>query len=414
MTDVPVTNWAKSFRYSFRDVLAPSSIDELRSMVARAPRLKVLGSRHSFNAIADGDLVLLPAGMPLDPVISSDRSSVTIAGHATYGDLATFLAGHDLAVHNLASLPHISIAGAIATATHGSGSWNGNLATAVSALEFVLGDGSLKTIRRGEADFDGAVVHLGALGVLSRVTLDVRPSFDIAQTVYEGLSLDDLTGNLDAILNGGYSVSIFTTWRDDSAQIWVKDKVSSADLPATLHGATRSSLKRHPIIAMDPTSCTEQLSVPGRWSDRLPHFKMGFMPSNGDEIQSELHVPRAHGAAAVEALARIRETFAPVLMVNEMRAVAADQLWLSPQYQRETLSLHFTWIRDAAAVNEAVRHVEEALAPFDPRPHWGKVFVDPKAGSRYPRFADFRNLRYRMDPSGKFSNPWLESALASG
>jgi len=411
MTDVPVSNWSKSFRYSFRDAIAPTSIDALRSMVAETPRLKVLGSRHSFNAISDGDVALLLGSLPLEPVLSDDRASVTIAGHATYGDLATFLAGHDLAVHNLASLPHISIAGAIATATHGSGSRNGNLATAVSTLEFVLADGSIRTIRRGDADFDGAVIHLGALGVVSRVTLDIQPSFDIAQTIYEGLRLAPLCDNLDTILDGGYSVSVFTTWRGGSAQIWVKDKASSSAIPTTLHGTTRATVKRHPILGMDPVNATDQLSVAGRWSDRLAHFKMGFTPSNGDEIQSEFHVDRRHGPAAIEALARASNRFAPVLQVNELRAVAADGLWLSPQYQRDTLSLHFTWISDAQAVDDAVRHVEEALAPFDPRPHWGKVFVDAKAGSRFPRLADFLDLRERMDPTGKFSNRWLESAL---
>lgn len=412
MADIPATNWSKSFRYSFRDALAPASIDELRSSVAKTPRLKVLGSRHSFNAISDGDVALLLGAIPLDPVISDDRARVTIAGHATYGDLATFLAGHDLAVHNLASLPHISIAGAVATATHGSGSKNGNLATAVAALEFVLADGSIEIIRRGDPDFDGAVVHLGALGVVSRVTLDVQPGFDIAQTIYEGLRLAPLCDNLDAILDGGYSVSVFTTWRGDSAQIWVKDRPSSSAIPTTLHGTTLATVKRHPILEMDPVNATDQLSVAGRWSDRLAHFKMGFTPSNGDEIQSEFHVDRRHGPAAIEALARARDKFAPILQVNELRAVAADQLWLSPQYQRDTLSMHFTWISDAEAVNNAVRHVEEALAPYDPRPHWGKVFVDPKAGSRFPRLGDFRRLRDRMDPWGKFSNRWLESVLA--
>lgn len=411
MTDIPATNWSKSYRYSFRDALAPASVDELKSMVAKTPRLKVLGSRHSFNAISDGDVALLLNRIPLDPVIADDRSSLTIAGHATYGDLATFLAGHGLAVHNLASLPHISIAGAIATATHGSGSRNGNLATAVSALEFVLADGSTQTIRRGEPEFDGVVVHLGALGVVSRVRLDLQPSFDIAQTVYEDLRQTALCDNLDAIMDGGYSVSVFTTWRGDSAQIWIKERASSAAVPASLHGTTLATVKRHPILEMDPVNATDQLSVAGAWSDRLPHFKMGFTPSNGDEIQSEFHVARQHGAAAIEALARVRDRFAPVLQVNEMRAVAADQLWLSPQYLRDTLSLHFTWISDEAAVKAAVRHVEETLAPFDPRPHWGKVFSNPTAAKRYPRLSDFRRLRKQMDPSGKFTNRWLEDTI---
>jgi xylitol oxidase len=407
MTDIPSTNWAKSFRYSFRDCLYPTTVEDLRAQVAAASNVKVLGSRHSFNALPDGDVAIVLSAIPLDPQVSEDRKSVTIAGHATYGELAEFLAGHNLAIHNLASLPHISIAGAIATATHGSGARNGNLGTGISALEFVTADGSVNTVRRGEADFDGMVVHLGALGVVSRVTLDVQPTYDIAQTVYEGLSEAEMVANLDAILNGGYSVSIFKTWKDRDAQIWVKDKVYGSIAPS-LFGTRLATVKRHPILAMDPVNTTEQLSAPGPWSDRLAHFKLGFTPSNGDEIQSEYHLPRAHGPAAAEAMIAIRDKIAPAIQVTEFRTVAADTLWLSPQYQRDTLSIHFTWLRDEAAVNEAVRHLEEALAPLDALPHWGKVFKPAHVGGRYAKLADFRAIRDRMDPTGKFSNPWLE------
>lgn len=410
MMDIPSTNWAKSFRYSFRDCLFPSSVDELAALVAASPRIKVLGSRHSFNAIADGDIAMILNDIALDPHVSDDRRCVSIAGHATYGDLARFLAGHGLAVHNLASLPHISIAGAIATATHGSGAGNGNLATAVSGLEFVTADGSTQRARRGEPDFDGMVVHLGALGVVSRVTLDVRPAFNIIQNVYEGLRESSLISNLDAILDSGYSVSIFKTWRDTDAQIWVKD-TGSEGISGALHDARLATVKRHPILDMDPVNATDQLSVPGLWSDRLPHFKMGFTPSNGGEIQSEFHVPRAHGAQAVEALMRIRDRFASVIQVTEFRAVAADALWLSPQYMRDTLSMHFTWVPDRNGVNTAVRHVEDALAPFDALPHWGKVFSPGHVGARYPRLAEFLYIRDRLDPMGKFSNPWLDEVV---
>ncbi|MBX9457716.1 MAG: FAD-binding protein [Rhizobium sp.] len=411
MTGMPQTNWAKSYGYHFRDCTVPSSLDEVRSVVAGSARIKALGSRHSFNPIADGEKALILDSLPLDPRLSDDRRSASIAGHATYGDLSRFLASHDLAVHNLASLPHISIAGAIATATHGSGSGHGNLATAVSALEFVAADGSIVKVRRGDPDFEGMVVHLGVLGIVTRVTLDVLPAFEITQTVYEGLTTRSLCDNLDAILDGGYSVSAFTTWRDDSAQIWVKDTPSIEPVPGTLHGATRATLKRHPILGMDPVNATDQFSVAGAWSDRLPHFKMGFTPSNGDEIQSEFHVPRRHGAAAILALAKIRDQLAPMVQVNEFRAVAADDLWMSPQYERDTLSLHFTWLPDEAGVKAAVHHVEEALAPFEPLPHWGKVFSPAPVGAHYAKLAQFEQLRRRLDPTGKFSNPWIEEIV---
>ena len=411
MMDIPSTNWAKSYRYHFRDCASPASMDALRADVAAAPRLKVLGSRHSFNAIADGDVAMILGRMPLDPQISDDRHSVSVAGHATYGDLAKFLAGHGLAVHNLASLPHISIAGAIATATHGSGSGNGNLGTAVSGLQFVLADGSMIDVRRGDADFDGMVVHLGALGVVTRVTLDVRPAFDVSQSVYEGLEWSALLDNLDAIMDAAYSVSIFTTWKDAGNHVWVKDMASVSSVPGELHGAMPATVKRHPILEMDPANATDQLSVPGPWSDRLPHFKMGFTPSNGDEIQSEFHVPRKLGAAAIEALFKVRETFAPLVQTSEFRTVAADGLYLSPQYKRDTLSMHFTWISDQDGVNTAVRHVEDALAPFEALPHWGKVFSPAKVGDRYPMLEHFAAIRDRLDPTRKFSNAWLEEVV---
>ncbi|MDQ0322713.1 xylitol oxidase [Pararhizobium capsulatum DSM 1112] len=413
MTQIPRTNWSKSYHYGFRDCLMPFSREELQSTVATASRLKVLGSRHSFNAIADGDVAIVLGHMPLDPVIEADGGQVSIAGHATYGDLAAFLANHKLAVHNLASLPHISIAGAIATATHGSGDGNGNLATAVSGLEIVTADGKLLTTKRGDPDFDGMVVHLGALGVVTRVTLDTQPAFEVSQSVYEGLGWAALLDNLDAIMATGYSVSVFTAWGDTAGQVWVKSAEPSKPLPDEIFGATLAAVKRHPISGVDPENATDQLGARGLWSDRLSHFKMGFTPSNGDEIQSEFHVPRHHAAAAIEAVASIRKSFAHLAQVAEFRTVAADALWLSPQYKRDTLSMHFTWVRDQVAVETAVRLIEDALAPFDALPHWGKVFSRTPMGGRYPMIARFKQLRERLDPSGKFSNPWLEDVVFS-
>lgn len=409
MTDFPRTNWSKTFRYGFRESLHPSSIEELQSQVAGARRVKVLASRHSFNGIVDGECAMILADIPLEPRIEAD-GRVSIAGHATYGELALFLRGHGLALHNLASLPHISIAGAIATATHGSGIRNANLAAGVHALSFVAADGRLIDVRRGDADFEGMVVHLGALGVVARVTLDVQPAFQVAQTVYEGLGWDALLDDFEGVMGCGYSVSVFTNWGERAGQVWVKG-LEAEPAPVALHDSVRASVKRHPLVAMDPVNVTDQLGVPGSWEDRLPHFKMGFTPSSGDEIQSEFHVPFASAAAAIRALLAIRERFAHLVQVVEFRAVAADTLWLSPQYRCDTLSIHFTWFVDGAAVDKAVISVEEALAPFDALPHWGKVFSLEHVGARYAKLADFSRLRDQLDPDRKFSNAWLEQVV---
>ncbi len=411
MRQVPAANWAESFHYSFRDCVYPSSVEDVRDVVARSQTIKALGSRHSFNAIADGQVAMSLAEMPTKPLIERDGTQVSVGGHCTYGELALFLHDHRLAVHNLASLPHISIAGAIATATHGSGNLNGNLATAVSGLEFVAGDGSLVTVKRGDADFAGMVVHLGALGIVTRVTLDVQPEFQVAQCVYDGLAWDKLVENLDEITGAAYSVSVFTQWGEQAGSIWLKRAGAGDDWPAAIHGAVRAQVKRHPISGLDAQNATDQLGEYGRWSDRLPHFKMGFLPSSGEEIQSEYHVPKEYGAAAVEALLSVRNRFAHLVQAGEIRTVAADQLWLSPQYQRDTVSFHFTWVRDQDAVNAAVRHIEDVLAPLQALPHWGKVFTRSHIGASYERLADFARIRNRMDPERKFSNPWLEDVV---
>lgn len=411
MEHVPAANWAESFHYSFRDCLRPASAEEVSAIVARSTAIKTLGSRHSFNAIVDGDIALSLTGLPIDAVISDDRKQVSVGAHCTYGDLALFLHEHNLAIHNLASLPHISIAGAIATATHGSGDRNGNLATAVSGMEIVTGDGSVVTVRRGDPDFAGMVVHLGALGVVTRVTLDVQPEFEVAQTVYDGLPWEALLANLDEITSSAYSVSVFTQWRDIAGSLWLKSTDTSREPAVIVHGARRADVKRHPLSGLDARNATDQLGVFGRWSDRLPHFKMGFTPSNGEEIQSEFHIPRRHAVAAIEALLSVRESFAHLAQAGEFRTVAADDLWMSPQYGNDTLSVHFTWVRDQKAVEAAVGHIEEALSPFEVLPHWGKVFTRRHIGAHYERLANFARLRERMDPERKFSNPWLEEVV---
>jgi alditol oxidase len=319
------------------------------------------------------------------------------------------LARERVALHNLPSLPHIAVGGSIATATHGSGDANGNLATAVAALELVTSSGDVFTVCRGDADFEGVVVGLGAAGAVTRVTLDVEPAYDISQYVLEGLSWEALSQRFDAIFASGDSVSLFTRWGAAIDQVWVKRR-APADAPAEIFGARAAATERHPIAGMDPVNCTAQLGRPGPWSDRLPHFRMGFTPSAGEEIQSEYHVARSDGPAAIEALCGLGGAIGPLLFVSEIRTVAADRLWMSPQYGRDSVALHFTWRRDQPAVERVLESVEAALAPFAARPHWGKLFLADAAtiGRLYERRGDFVTLLERMDPRGAFRNAWLQ------
>jgi xylitol oxidase len=396
-------NWAGNYEYRARTVHRPASVEELQEIVAGAARIRALGSRHSFTDIGDSDELVALDGLPRE--IEVGDGTVTVPGHLRYGDVAEALKPEGLALHNLGSLPHISVAGAIATATHGSGT--PNLATAVAALELVTSDGELVAARRGDDDFDGMVVSLGALGVVTRVTLDVEPAYEIRQRVFEGLPWDAVPD----VFGAGYSVSVFTLWGETADQVWVK---SRGEPPAELPGARPAEADVHPL-GLDPVHATRQLGVPGAWSDRLPHFRMEFTPSAGEEIQSEYLVPRERAAAAIDAVRRLGDALRPALQIAEIRTVAADELWLSPQYGRDTIGLHFTWRREPETVTRLAGALEVALAPFDARPHWGKVFLAGAAtiADRYERLPDFRQLAERLDPRGAFRNDWLERHVLS-
>jgi xylitol oxidase len=363
-------------------------------------------------ADTDGDLISL-ASMPRVASVSADRRSVRIDGGIRYGELAPLLQKQGLALHNTASLPHISVAGAIATATHGSGVRNANLATAVSSIELVRGDGSLVTLGREDPDFAGIVVHLGALGVITALTLDVQPTFDVRQYVYDNVPRASIEQHLPAMLADGYSVSLFTDWTGlDANMAWVK-RLADDPMSGDWFGAHPADGPRHPVPGMPAANSTEQGGVPGPWHARLPHFRMEFTPSSGEELQSEYHVARSDALAAIDAIAAIRSQIAPVLQVCEIRTIAADSFWLSPNYERDSLALHFTWIADTDAVLPVVGAIEAQLAPLAARPHWGKVFTTAPASLRtlFPRLADFKSLAAGFDPAGTFRNPWLDEIL---
>lgn len=411
------TNWSGNYAYRAHALHRPQTLEELQELVAAAPAVRALGSRHSFTSIADSDqLVALDA---LDATIEIDSASqaVSVPGHTTYAALAEELNRHGQALHSMASLPHISVAGAIATATHGSGDHKGNLATAVRSMEMVGPAGELVSVAEGDSDFDGIVVGLGALGVVTRVTLAVQPFFEMRQRVFEGVRWERLLEGLEQIFAAGESVSVFHLCGPTTEQVWVKrrDDESGAvdgDL-AELLGVAPATAPLHPVLGADPVNCTEQLGVSGPWSERLPHFRSGFTPSSGEELQSEFFVARADAVAAIEAVRGLADAIVPHLLVSELRTIAGDSLWLSPQQGRETLALHFTWRRRPREVEAVVAQIEAALAPFDARPHWGKVFTAEAAALAllYPRMGDFRSLRERMDPDGRFVNEWLRQRV---
>ena len=416
MTPEARKNWAGNYTYGAKQLHQPQSTAEVQALVKDLASQKALGSRHCFNNIADSPLNQIST-QNLNRLIEVNGAgqTVTVESGARYGDFVSNLHEQGFALHNLASLPHISVAGACATGTHGSGIGNGNLATAVKGMELVTPDGSLIEISESQdVDlFQATTVGLGAFGIVTKVTLATQPTFDMRQDVFQNLPLSSFADNFNEIIASGYSVSFFTDWMDELiSQIWIKRRLDEEvlDLGEEHYGATAASKDLHPITALSAENCTAQMGSTGPWWDRLPHFKMGFTPSSGEELQAEYFVPIEHAVDAVLALEKKKELIYPQLFISELRVIAADNFWMSPCYQQDSLAIHFTWKPNWPEVRKLLPMIEQELAPYNVRPHWGKLFtLDPSVlKSRYPKFEDFVALARQYDPQRKFRNAYLD------
>ncbi len=415
-TDVGTT-WAGTHAFQARRLYLPRTVSEAAQVVASLERVRVVGTRHSFNDIADGEMMISLSNIEPGFELDNDARTVSVNGGTRYGELASWLEARGFALQNMGSLPHISIAGANATGTHGSGDSNGVLATAIRAIEMITAQGDITRFDHTHADFHGLMPSVGALGVVARLTLDVEPTYDVRQDVYRNLGWDIALAELDAIMASGYSVSLFTGWNNDSiSRVLVKTRVADGkSAPETLFGA-QIMRQGDPELAALGENRTIQGGIPGPWLERLPHFRLDATPSNGDEIQSEYFVDRSDGPQALSALRELGEEIAPHLITSEIRSIAADERWLSMAYRRASLGIHFTWRNAPESVAMLLPRIEKVLAPFSARPHWGKTF---SMGARtihplYPRMSDFVSLTGRMDPTGKFRNDYTRRVLGIG
>jgi xylitol oxidase len=411
-------NWSGTYTYGARQIHRPRTIAELQRLIERSSAsLHALGTRHSFNDIGDADGLISLEALPGKIMIDEDASTVSVPAGLRYGDLARQLHDSGWALSNLSSLPHISVAGSVATATHGSGNANQSLASSVTVMSLITGTGDQVRIDHSSPDFAGAVVHLGALGVVTELTLVLEPTFEVRQDVYEHLPWDQLTGSFEDVMGAGYSVSAITDFTgDDVDMLWVKSRLldgQASTMPAELFGARAATEKLHVTRGNNPLHCTPQLGEPGPWYERLPHFLLEFTPSSGAEIQTEYLMDRSYAGPAIEALRELGHLIAPLVRSAEIRTVAADELWLSSAYQSNVFGVHFTWRPDSVAVTEVVNQIEAALRPLQPRPHWAKVFGSGHDfAGLYPRLADFRRLAQTFDPRGVFRAPFLARVLA--
>ncbi len=403
--------WAGTHTFAALQLVNPTAIEQVQDAVRRRTgRVRALGTRHSFHDLADTDGTLISVA-DIDPAPALDEAARTVTAGAgvRYGDLALWLEERGWAMHNMGSLPHISIGGATATGTHGSGDGLGTLSTAVRGIEYVGADGELRRVAAGDPDFEGHVVHLGAIGIVTRLTLAIEPTFDVRQDVYSGVPWDAVLGDLESVTGSAYSVSVFARWTDDGVAVIRKTRLAAdaePDLPDTWHGGSRVDA---PMI-LEADNWTDQTGAPGPWLHRLPHFRLDATPSVGDEIQTEYFVPREHGAAALHAVRRLADRIDPHLLITELRTMSADELWLSGAYDRAALAIHFTWRPHPDAVAALLPAIESALDPFGARPHWGKWhrFTAERLAAVHPRLGDARELFARIDPDGVFSNAHLE------
>ncbi|GAC1423594.1 MAG: FAD-binding protein [Flavisolibacter sp.] len=412
-------NWAGNIEFSTEKVFYPKTVRQVQEIVKKCDHLKALGTRHCFNRIADSKFNLISTKY-LNKIASIDpaKKTVTVEGGIKYGELSPYLHEKGFALNNLASLPHISVAGSIATATHGSGVKNSNLSSAVTALEVVIADGSVINFSR-EKDGDkflGLVASLGAIGVITKVTLAIEPTYWIAQHVFLNLPFTQLKDNFEKIVSVGYSVSLFTDWQTENINsVWIKSKVFSEQLrlPLDFFGATAATKNLHPIVKLSAENCTEQMGLPGPWYERLPHFKMGFTPSSGKELQAEYFVPFNHAVEAILAISRLGKIVGPHLLISEIRTIKKDDLWMSPCRSQDCVTIHFTWKPEWDAVRQILPLIEKELAPFNARPHWGKLFtMAPQAlQSQYEKMEDFKKLAAKLDPQRKFQNDFLKKNI---
>ena len=406
-------NWSKNVEFNDRSYLQPESLTELQELVRSNPKIRARGTAHCFNEIANtSSYAINLAKMPKVIEVSAATNSVTVSAGLNYGELAPVLHNQGWALNNLASLPHISIAGSISTGTHGSGAKNQNLANQVLSLDIVTAEGELRHIDRANPAFNALVIGLGLGGIVYQYELKIEPTFEIRQVIYPGIPLDVLQRNFDQIMGSAYSVSFFTDWGSDQVgNLWCKFR-DNETIPESIGGSTKADKKYHPIPSVDPVACTEQLGESGYWHERLSHFKLDFTPSVGEEIQTEFFVDRRDAAAAIEAVSKLGDEITPLLWITELRTVAADDLWLSGAYQQDTLAIHFTWKKDLA-IYPLIEKVEAALRPFNYRPHWGKVFIADAEylKSVYPKMSEFKALVEALDPSKKFENSFTRTKV---
>ena len=433
--DIP-QNWAKTVYYN-HTIHYPKTVEEIQHILQYHAKIRVLGSMHSFNNITklpqefNGVYISMSN---MNQVIKCCRGErVTIQPGITFGELGEYLHERNFGFHNMASLPHITVGGAISTGTHGAGVFNGNLASHVMQVKLISADGKLRTYRIGQdPEFQHIPVSFGLAGIIVEIELDIVPDYDIQQCIYENLPFNTIKkSDYKTAFSSAYSFSIFTQWKNRKfTSIWAKYRLRKGrngneesimiDCP-DMNKIKPSSNKVHPLPGGDTSFVSggigKNYKEPGYVG--LPHFLMEGVPSQGEELQSEYFVSSHMFDVVIEVLFHHFEEnpkLYDLLYVSEMRFVAGDKLTLSPQHVLgSSIGFHFTWKKEFDQVVDALKGIENVLKPYNALPHMGKLFtmtgreLEGKYGQRNLRA--FQSFVAPLDPLKKFVNPFLQNLI---
>ncbi|MCW4352420.1 FAD-binding protein [Hoyosella sp. YIM 151337] len=424
-------NWSRTVTAYPARVLRPRSTDELCGMVRKAAEaeqtIRAWGSGHSFTpAAATNGWALDLSALSGFSDIDLTRRAVTVKAGTLLRDLNAALHTLGLALENLGDIDTQTVAGAISTGTHGTGARLGNLATQVLALELVQPDGSVVRCSAEEKPdlFAAARVSLGALGVISTVTLRCVPRFVLAANEQpEPIEqvLDTMQQAADA--NDHFEFFMFPY----GCKALVKRNNRTADEPAPLSWAAEflsyELIENRAFAALCRLGRTVPASVKpaGRIADAVLSarayrdwsYRVFATPRKVRMVESEYAIPRGALAEVLTALRSLYGRLAtPVAFPVEVRFSASDEIWLSPSYDRETAYVAVHQFEGMPYL-EYFREFEAIARAAGGRPHWGKLhtLASPELGALYPRFDDFVRLRDELDPSRVFRNIYTDQVL---
>ncbi|MET8862667.1 D-arabinono-1,4-lactone oxidase [Nonomuraea sp. NPDC004580] len=420
-------NWARNQTGTPAEIRVPACADDVvravRDATGSGRRVRMVGTGHSFTGVALTDGIMLRPDA-LTGIVSLADDRVTVQAGTPLRVLNELLAERGLALANMGDITEQTVAGAVQTGTHGTGRDSGGLADQIAELEMVLADGTLTTLSPGDDLFDAARVGLGALGVLTTVTLRVEPAF-LLRNRRRKLALSDMLGALDELTSANEHLDFFWLPHTDACLVKTNNRspgpprppsparrwLETVFLENTVFGAACAIGARLPALiphinAVSACALGESSSVDLSYKQFTARRDVRF-------LEMEYAVPRERLAQALREVRDLIERMDwKITFPVEVRVTPPSDAWLSTAYGRATAYVACHVYRPTP--NPAYfAGVEEIMTRLGGRPHWGKLHTRDAAylAKAYPRFADFVALRDRLDPGRLFANAYLDTVL---